>query len=65
METQDEDVEVAEIRADIEDTRREMGGTLNELGERLDPGHLVEQAKDNVLCLLDQETRIQPFAELE
>lgn len=40
--------EVAEIRADIEETRLEMGGTLNELGDRLEPSHLVEQAKENV-----------------
>jgi ElaB/YqjD/DUF883 family membrane-anchored ribosome-binding protein len=44
----DEQVEVAEIRAEIEETRLEMGGTLNELGDRLEPGHLVEQAKENV-----------------
>ena len=44
----EEQEEVAEIRADIEETRREMGGTLNQLGERLEPGHLVEQAKENV-----------------
>jgi ElaB/YqjD/DUF883 family membrane-anchored ribosome-binding protein len=44
----DEQAEVAEIRAEIEDTRIEMGGTLNELGDRLEPGRLVEQAKDNV-----------------
>src|SRR5687768_16578328 len=25
-----------------------MGGTLNELGDRLEPGHLMNQAKDNV-----------------
>ncbi len=43
-----EAAEVAEIRADIEGTRHEMGGTLNELGERLEPGHLVQQVKDNV-----------------
>jgi hypothetical protein len=43
-----EEVEVAEIRADIEDTRDEMGGTLQELGDRLDPGHLMDQAKENV-----------------
>jgi hypothetical protein len=43
-----EEVEVAEIRADIEETRVEMGGTLNELGERLDPAHLMNQAKENV-----------------
>ena len=40
--------EVAEIRAEIEDTRHEMGGTLNELGDRLEPGHLVDQVKENV-----------------
>jgi len=36
------------IRADIETTRVEMGGTLNELGDRLDPGRLMSQAKENV-----------------
>jgi Protein of unknown function (DUF3618) len=46
--TDDEQVEVAEIRAEIEETRLEMGGTLNELGDRLEPAHLVEQAKENV-----------------
>jgi ElaB/YqjD/DUF883 family membrane-anchored ribosome-binding protein len=47
---EDEEVEaeVTEIRADIEDTRLEMGDTLNELGDRLEPGHLVDQAKDNI-----------------
>jgi ElaB/YqjD/DUF883 family membrane-anchored ribosome-binding protein len=44
----EEQVEVAEIRAEIEETRVEMGGTLNELGDRLEPSHLVEQAKENV-----------------
>lgn len=44
----EEQEEVAEIRADIVETRREMGGTLSELGNRLEPGHLVEQAKENV-----------------
>ena len=46
--TEHEAAEVAEIRADIEDTRQEMGGTLNELGDRLEPGHLVQQVKENV-----------------
>ena len=46
--TEGEAADVAEIRADIEGTRVEMGGTLNELGERLEPGHLVQQAKENV-----------------
>ncbi|MEP6681182.1 MAG: DUF3618 domain-containing protein [Chloroflexota bacterium] len=36
------------IRADIETTRVEMGGTLNELGDRLDPGRLMSQAKETV-----------------
>lgn len=44
----EEQAEAAEIRAEIEETRLEMGGTLNELGERLDPGNLVNQAKENV-----------------
>ena len=42
------EAEVAEIRADIEETRLEMGGTLNELGDRLEPSHLIDQAKENV-----------------
>jgi hypothetical protein len=44
----EEQTEAAEIRAEIEETREEMGGTLNELGDRLEPGNLVQQAKDNV-----------------
>lgn len=44
----DEQAEVAEIRSEIEETRLDMGGTLNELGDRLEPSHLVEQAKENV-----------------
>jgi hypothetical protein len=46
--TEDEAAEAAEIRADIEETRAEMGGTLTELGDRLDPGNLMNQAKENV-----------------
>jgi hypothetical protein len=46
--TSDQAIEVAEIRADIEDTRADMGGTLTELGDRLEPGHLIDQAKENV-----------------
>lgn len=42
------DESVEEIRADIEETRVEMGDTLGELGDRLEPSHLVEQAKENV-----------------
>jgi hypothetical protein len=44
----EERAEAAEIRAEIDETREEMGGTLQELGDRLEPGHLVKQAKDNV-----------------
>lgn len=43
-----EQAEAGEIRAEIDETREEMGGTLNELGDRLDPAHLVNQAKENV-----------------
>ena len=46
--TDEEAAEAIEIRAEIEETREEMGGTLNELGERLDPGTLMDQAKENV-----------------
>lgn len=46
--TDEEKAEAAEIRAEIDETREQMGGTLNELGDRLEPGHLVQQAKDNV-----------------
>ncbi len=46
--TDEEAAETAEIRAEIEETRLEMGGTLNELGDRLDPGNLMDQAKENV-----------------
>jgi ElaB/YqjD/DUF883 family membrane-anchored ribosome-binding protein len=44
--TQDETQ--TEILGEIDETRREMGSTLNELGDRLTPGHLVDQAKENV-----------------
>jgi len=37
-----------EILGEIDETRRDMAGTLNELGDRLTPGHLVDQAKDNI-----------------
>ena len=47
-ETESEQADAGEIRAEIDETREEMGGTLNELGDRLDPAHLVTQAKENV-----------------
>ena len=46
--TDDEQAQAAEIRAEIEEAREEMGGTLNELGDRLEPSHLMQQAKENV-----------------
>ena len=46
--TDEEQAEADEIRAEIEKTREEMGGTLNELGDRLEPGNLMDQAKENV-----------------
>ena len=39
---------VGEMRADIDGARREMGTTLSELGDRLEPGNLVDQAKENL-----------------
>lgn len=40
--------DVAEIEADIVETRAELGGTLGEIGERLDPGHVADQAREKV-----------------
>lgn len=44
----DTDESPEEIRADIEETREEMGGTLDALGDRLDPNRLMNEAKENV-----------------
>ena len=44
----DEAAEVSDIRADIDETQAEMSGTLRELGDRLEPGHLVNEAKEKV-----------------
>lgn len=49
--TIDGTVEVDEttvIRAEIVETRERMGGTLEELGERLNPQHVKEQVKDGI-----------------
>lgn len=43
-----ETASVDELVSDIEETRGEMTGTLGEIGDRLEPGHLVDQAKQNV-----------------
>jgi ElaB/YqjD/DUF883 family membrane-anchored ribosome-binding protein len=37
-----------QLKADIEDTRAEMGQTLNEIQERLSPEHLMGQVKETV-----------------
>jgi hypothetical protein len=44
----DVDTETERIKAEIEDTRAEMGQTLNELQERLSPEHLMDQVKETV-----------------
>jgi len=43
-----EDNEKERIKADIEDTRAEMGQTINEIQERLSPEHLMDQVKETV-----------------
>ena len=40
--------ETERLRADIEDTRAEMGQTINEIQERLSPEHIIEQVKGSV-----------------
>lgn len=37
-----------QIRSEIEDTRAEMGQTINEIQERLSPEHIVNQVKESV-----------------
>jgi ElaB/YqjD/DUF883 family membrane-anchored ribosome-binding protein len=44
----DTDTETERIKADIEDTRAELGQTLNEIQERLSPQHLMGQVKETV-----------------
>ncbi|HET8783509.1 MAG TPA: DUF3618 domain-containing protein [Pyrinomonadaceae bacterium] len=44
----DVDSDTERIKADIEDTRAEMGQTLNEIQERLSPEHLMGQVKETV-----------------
>ena len=43
-----EEIEAAELRAEIEATREEMSGTLGAIGDRLDPERLMPQAKETV-----------------
>jgi len=40
--------ETGELREDIEETRTELSETLNAIQEKLNPRHLMEQAKDTV-----------------
>ena len=40
--------ETERIKAEIEDTRAEMGQTINEIQERLSPEHLMDQVKETV-----------------
>ncbi len=42
------DSETERIKAEIEDTRAEMGQTINEIQERLSPEHLMDQVKETV-----------------
>ena len=42
------DSETERIKAEIEDTRAEMGQTLNEIQERLSPEHVMGQVKETV-----------------
>lgn len=42
------DDEAERIKADIEDTRAELGQTINEIQERLSPEHLMDQVKETV-----------------
>lgn len=43
-----EEIETAELRAEIDATREEMSGTLGAIGDRLDPERLMNQAKETV-----------------
>ena len=44
----DADVNTQRIKAEIEDTRAEMGLTINEIQERLSPERLMDQVKETV-----------------
>lgn len=44
----DPDMNTERIKAEIEDTRAELGQTINEIQERLSPQHLMGQVKDTV-----------------
>ncbi len=44
----DIDSETERLKADIEDSRAEIGQTINEIQERLSPEHLMDQVKETV-----------------
>jgi ElaB/YqjD/DUF883 family membrane-anchored ribosome-binding protein len=44
----EESAEVLEARARVEQARTEMGSTIDAIKEKLEPSHLVEQAKETV-----------------
>ena len=44
----DIEAQTEQIRSEIEDTRAEMGHTIDEIQERLSPEHLVSQVKESV-----------------
>jgi ElaB/YqjD/DUF883 family membrane-anchored ribosome-binding protein len=50
VDDEDEEVErqVSEIRENIEQTRVQMGGTIDEIQERLSPAYIKEQVKEQV-----------------
>jgi ElaB/YqjD/DUF883 family membrane-anchored ribosome-binding protein len=48
------ELEVVEIRKSIEQTRAEMGETIDELQERLSPSYLKEQVKEQVIEQYEQ-----------
>ena len=58
-----DDADPAALRADIRNTRDRVGDTLEQLGERLNPHHLKEQVReqvlDNVTQLKDQVVKIR------
>ena len=48
MAEQPNETSAVDIRADIEDTRTQMGDTLDEIGERLRPSHIKQQIAQGV-----------------
>ena len=48
VELDSDDAKTERIKADIEDTRAELGQTLNEIQERLSPEHVMDQVKETV-----------------